>query len=134
MPRRRIRTHYEQLSEFETGRIIGLKDGGWANRRIACHIGRSEVAIRRFWQEWVDNGRFRRHDGFSDEYPFHLCPDDHRRCVWRRPRQRANPTFTIARHTGPQTGVMDWGVISFDRPFWSSLVAHLWHRDTSTTF
>ncbi|GFU19184.1 hypothetical protein TNCV_4397681 [Trichonephila clavipes] len=25
-----IRAHYEQLSEFERGRIIGLKEGGWA--------------------------------------------------------------------------------------------------------
>ncbi|GFX04580.1 hypothetical protein TNCV_901081 [Trichonephila clavipes] len=30
----RIRAHYEQLSEFEGGRIIGLKEAGWANRRI----------------------------------------------------------------------------------------------------
>ncbi|GFU22168.1 hypothetical protein TNCV_2060461 [Trichonephila clavipes] len=30
MPRRRIRAHYEQLSEFERVCIIGLKEGGWA--------------------------------------------------------------------------------------------------------
>ncbi|GFW84280.1 hypothetical protein TNCV_1131491 [Trichonephila clavipes] len=28
MSHRRIRAHYEQLSEFETGHIIGLKEGG----------------------------------------------------------------------------------------------------------
>ncbi|GFS94214.1 hypothetical protein TNCV_3786711 [Trichonephila clavipes] len=43
---RRIRAHYEQLSEFERGRIIGLKEAGWANRRIARHMGRSDAAIR----------------------------------------------------------------------------------------
>ena len=42
MPRRRIRAHYEQLSEFAKGRIIGLKEAGWANRRIARHLGRSD--------------------------------------------------------------------------------------------
>ena len=63
MPRRRIRAHYEQLSEFKRGRVIGLKDAGWANWRIARHMGRSDAAIRRCWQEWVDNGRFRRHNG-----------------------------------------------------------------------
>ncbi|GFW21573.1 HTH_Tnp_Tc3_2 domain-containing protein [Trichonephila clavipes] len=63
MPRRRIRAHYEQLSEFERGRIIGLKEEGWANRRIARHMGQSDAAIRRCWQEWVDRGRFKRHDG-----------------------------------------------------------------------
>ncbi|GFY26626.1 hypothetical protein TNCV_2879541 [Trichonephila clavipes] len=29
MPRRRIRARYEQLSEFEKGCIIGLKEAGW---------------------------------------------------------------------------------------------------------
>ncbi|GFW28761.1 HTH_Tnp_Tc3_2 domain-containing protein [Trichonephila clavipes] len=52
----RIQAHYEQLSEFEKGRIIGLKEAGWANQRIAPYMGRSNVAIRRCWQEWV--GRF----------------------------------------------------------------------------
>ncbi|GFV59867.1 HTH_Tnp_Tc3_2 domain-containing protein [Trichonephila clavipes] len=63
MPRRRIRAHYEQLSEFERGRMVRLKEAGWANRRIFRHIGRSDVSIRRCWQEWVDNGRFQRHGG-----------------------------------------------------------------------
>ncbi|GFW56635.1 HTH_Tnp_Tc3_2 domain-containing protein [Trichonephila clavipes] len=26
-------------------------------------MGRSDVTIRRCWQEWVDNGRFQPHDG-----------------------------------------------------------------------
>ncbi|GFT66649.1 hypothetical protein TNCV_4803421 [Trichonephila clavipes] len=40
MPRRRIRAHYEQLSEFEGGRIIGMKNAGSANQRIARQISR----------------------------------------------------------------------------------------------
>ncbi|GFW64811.1 HTH_Tnp_Tc3_2 domain-containing protein [Trichonephila clavipes] len=63
MPRCRIRANYEQLSEFERGRVIGLKEASWANRRIALHMGRSDVAIRRCCQEWVDNDRFQCHDG-----------------------------------------------------------------------
>ena len=51
---------------------------------------------------------------FSDESRFQLCPDDHRRRVWRRTGQRGDPAFTIARHTGPQQGIMVWGAISFD--------------------
>ncbi|GFU75001.1 HTH_Tnp_Tc3_2 domain-containing protein [Trichonephila clavipes] len=62
MPRRRIRAHYEQLSEFERGRIIVLKEAGWIKRRIARHMGRSDVVIRRCCQEWVERGRFQRHD------------------------------------------------------------------------
>ena len=41
--------------------------------------------------------------------------EDHRRRVWRRLGQCAHPAFTIARHTGPQPGVMVWGAISLDR-------------------
>ncbi|GFV46747.1 uncharacterized protein TNCV_1882061 [Trichonephila clavipes] len=53
-----IRAHYEQLSEFERCRIIELKEAGWANQRIARHMDRSDAAIRRCWQEWVENDRF----------------------------------------------------------------------------
>ncbi|GFS61477.1 transposable element Tc1 transposase [Trichonephila clavipes] len=48
---------------------------------------------------------------FSDDSRFHLYPDDHRRCVWRRPGQHPDPAFTIACHTGPQQGVMVWGTL-----------------------
>ncbi|GFU64915.1 hypothetical protein TNCV_785661 [Trichonephila clavipes] len=59
-----------------------------------------------------------------------MCPDNHRRLVWRQPGQRADPAFTIARHTGPQQGVMVWDAISFEAgPLWSSLEAHLQHID-----
>ena len=59
---RRIRTHYEQLSKFRS-RIIGLKEAGWSNRRIARHVCRSDAAIIRCWQEWVDSGRLQWYDG-----------------------------------------------------------------------
>ncbi|GFT31658.1 transposable element Tc1 transposase [Trichonephila clavipes] len=67
---------------------------------------------------------------FSDESHFQLCPDDPRRCVWRRPGQRADPAFTIARHTDPQPGLMVWGAISFDRG--TSLVTSLEHTYSPT--
>ncbi|GFX13754.1 HTH_Tnp_Tc3_2 domain-containing protein [Trichonephila clavipes] len=63
MPHHRIRAHCQQLCEFERGRIIIMKEAGWINRRIARHMGRNDAAIRRCWQEWVDKGRFQRHDG-----------------------------------------------------------------------
>ncbi|GFV36471.1 HTH_Tnp_Tc3_2 domain-containing protein [Trichonephila clavipes] len=63
MPRREIRAHYEQLPEIERSRIIELKEVGLANRRIVRHLGRSDAANRRYWQEWVENGRFQGHDG-----------------------------------------------------------------------
>ncbi|GFV57629.1 transposable element Tc1 transposase [Trichonephila clavipes] len=52
----------------------------------------------------------------SDESHFQLCSDNHRRRAWRRLGQRADPAFTIARHTSHQQQVMVWGAISFDSP------------------
>ncbi|GFT26629.1 transposable element Tcb2 transposase [Trichonephila clavipes] len=36
---------------------------------------------------------------FSDESRLQLCPDDHRRRVWRHPGQRADFSLTVARPT-----------------------------------
>ncbi|GFW12504.1 HTH_Tnp_Tc3_2 domain-containing protein [Trichonephila clavipes] len=137
-------------------------------------MGQGDAAFRICWQEWVDNGRFQRHDGsdrpratgdwenrliwliernlpsyqplrnlpltpahcparlqsclarsgwnhadcgriaFSDESCFRLCSDNHRRHVWRRPGQRADPAFPFAHNTGSQPEVMIRGGISFD--------------------
>ncbi|GFV76703.1 HTH_Tnp_Tc3_2 domain-containing protein [Trichonephila clavipes] len=51
--------------QFVTGRIIGLKEVGWANRIIARYTGRSDAANSREWKEWVGNLRFYRYDGSS---------------------------------------------------------------------
>ncbi|GFV55559.1 hypothetical protein TNCV_2573991 [Trichonephila clavipes] len=51
LPSSSIRANYEQLSEFEGGRIIGLKEADWTNRRIACHTGQNDATIIRGWQE-----------------------------------------------------------------------------------
>ncbi|GFU10168.1 transposable element Tc1 transposase [Trichonephila clavipes] len=68
---------------------------------------------------------------FSDESLFHLCPDDHGKCIWRQPGKRADPAFTIAHYTGTQQEVMVWGAISFEAgSIWSSLEAHLQHIGT----
>ncbi|GFW05444.1 uncharacterized protein TNCV_3359611 [Trichonephila clavipes] len=105
MTRRRIRAHYE--SEFESGRIIGLIE---ADRRIPRPMGRSDASTN----GWTVAD-------FSvliDESRFQVCPDDHRRRVWRRPGQDADPSFTIARHTNPEPGVMVWGVLLWtNEPF-----------------
>ncbi|GFS79855.1 HTH_Tnp_Tc3_2 domain-containing protein [Trichonephila clavipes] len=125
-------------------------------------MGRSDAAIKRCGQKWVDSGRFQRHDGscrpmdtadqedrlitanrakstlvptatlrpitpthfraglqwllarsgwnhadwgrtmFSDDSCFQLCLNDHRRRVWRQPRQHADHAFTITCHIGHQ--------------------------------
>ncbi|GFT13000.1 HTH_38 domain-containing protein [Trichonephila clavipes] len=61
MPLRRNRRQYEQLTDFDRGRIIGLREAGWSNRRIGRHLGRSDMVVARCWQ--LDHRRLYRRGG-----------------------------------------------------------------------
>ncbi|GFU88935.1 transposable element Tc1 transposase [Trichonephila clavipes] len=63
MPLRRNRRQYEQLTDFDRGRIIGLREAGWSNRRTGCHLGRSDMVVARCWQQWITEGRVYRRGG-----------------------------------------------------------------------
>ncbi|GFW50191.1 transposable element Tcb2 transposase [Trichonephila clavipes] len=63
MPLRRNRRQYEQLTDFDRGRIIGLREAGWWNRRIGRHLGRSDMVVARCWQQWITEGRVYRRGG-----------------------------------------------------------------------
>ncbi|PRD31719.1 UNVERIFIED_CONTAM: hypothetical protein NCL1_22757 [Trichonephila clavipes] len=47
MPLRHFQRQYEQLSQFEKGRTIGMMEAGWSARRVARHLGRSDCVVRR---------------------------------------------------------------------------------------
>ncbi|GFX00986.1 HTH_Tnp_Tc3_2 domain-containing protein [Trichonephila clavipes] len=63
MPLRRNRRQYEQLTDFDRGRIRGLREAGWSNRRIGRHLGRSDMVVARCWQQWITEGRVYRRGG-----------------------------------------------------------------------
>ncbi|GFW59296.1 transposable element Tcb2 transposase [Trichonephila clavipes] len=63
MPLRRFRRQYEQLSQFERGRIIGLMGAGWSARRVARHLGHSDCVVRRCWDQWIREMSFTRKPG-----------------------------------------------------------------------
>ncbi|GFV39463.1 HTH_Tnp_Tc3_2 domain-containing protein [Trichonephila clavipes] len=63
MPLRRNRRQYEQLTDFDRGRIISLREAGWSNRRIGRHLGRSDMVFARCWQQWITEGRVYRRGG-----------------------------------------------------------------------
>ncbi|GFX64330.1 uncharacterized protein TNCV_1500541 [Trichonephila clavipes] len=52
-----------QLTDFDRGRIIGLREAGWSNRRIGRHLGRSDMVVARCWQQWITEGRVYRRGG-----------------------------------------------------------------------
>ncbi|GFX44493.1 hypothetical protein TNCV_4713191 [Trichonephila clavipes] len=45
----RFRRQYEQLSQFNKERILGIMEAGWTARRVALQLGRSDFVVRRCW-------------------------------------------------------------------------------------
>ncbi|GFW77840.1 uncharacterized protein TNCV_3404131 [Trichonephila clavipes] len=60
---RRFRRQYEQLSQFERGRIIGMMEAEWSARRVACQLGRSDCVERKCWDQWIRELSFTRRPG-----------------------------------------------------------------------
>ncbi|GFV35533.1 transposable element Tcb2 transposase [Trichonephila clavipes] len=63
MPLRRFRRQYEQLSQFERGRIIGMMEAGWSARRVVRQLARSNCVVRRYWDQWIREMSFTQRPG-----------------------------------------------------------------------
>ncbi|GFU20052.1 transposable element Tcb2 transposase [Trichonephila clavipes] len=63
MPLRHFRRQYEQLSQFERGRIISMMEVGWSARLVALQISHSDRVVRRCWDQWIREESFTRRPG-----------------------------------------------------------------------
>ncbi|GBO44793.1 hypothetical protein AVEN_161503-1 [Araneus ventricosus] len=59
MPLRRRRSHYQQLTEFDRCRVVGLREGGFSFRDIAERFGRNVSTGHDCWQQWSRDGQLR---------------------------------------------------------------------------
>ncbi|KFM57645.1 Mariner Mos1 transposase, partial [Stegodyphus mimosarum] len=119
MPRRRIRAHYEQLSEFERGRIIiGLKEADWVNRKIACHKNRK---LRLSFEKSMINTpeKHRNNVLFADESKFNIFGSDGRITVRRRKNEELHSKNLVGtvKHSGG--GVLVLGCRAASGLVWS---------------
>ncbi|GFU77589.1 transposable element Tcb2 transposase [Trichonephila clavipes] len=141
MPLRRFRRQYEQLSQFERGRIIGRHPGTQVahllgalvfsrtiRRRLAEEHLRSRGPLRvlllttthrRLRLDWCRiQGNCTAAEWnkvvYNDKSRFNLSIDDNRVRVWRPRGERLNPAFALQRHTSPTTGVMVWGAFAYN--------------------
>ncbi|GBL86003.1 hypothetical protein AVEN_89064-1 [Araneus ventricosus] len=65
MPLRRRRKHYQQLTKFERGRVVGLREGGFSFSDIAEKCGRNVSTVYHYWQQWSREGNTSRRQGFG---------------------------------------------------------------------
>ncbi|GFU00682.1 uncharacterized protein TNCV_4818461 [Trichonephila clavipes] len=63
MPLRRFRRQYEQMSQFERGRIISMMEVGRSARRVTRQLGHSGCVERRFWDQEIREMSFTRRPG-----------------------------------------------------------------------
>ncbi|GFX46369.1 transposable element Tc1 transposase [Trichonephila clavipes] len=63
MPRRRKGAKFEQISEFERGRIVGLREDGLSYRAVAARVQRNSSTIMRVSKQWTGEGRTARKSG-----------------------------------------------------------------------
>ncbi|GFY22842.1 transposable element Tc1 transposase [Trichonephila clavipes] len=63
MPRRRKGAKYEQISEFELGRIVGLREAGLSYRAVPARVQRNSSTIMRVSKQRTDEGRTARKSG-----------------------------------------------------------------------
>ena len=60
MPRRRERAQYQQVSAFERGRMVCLREAGLSYRGIATYTGYAATTVMRVWNKWREEGRTQR--------------------------------------------------------------------------
>jgi IS30 family transposase len=63
MPRVRRNQHYNQLTPFEGGRIVGMHDTGLSLRETARRLSRSDSTIIPAWRAWSNEGSEMRRKG-----------------------------------------------------------------------
>ncbi|GFT62858.1 uncharacterized protein TNCV_1606841 [Trichonephila clavipes] len=86
MPPRRNKEKFQQLTEFERGRIIGLREGGFLlYHAIGARVQRNSSTLMRVWNQWTDehrttrktgSGRRKVTSGRDDRHLLHMTVND----------------------------------------------------------
>ncbi|GFV57903.1 transposable element Tcb1 transposase [Trichonephila clavipes] len=171
MSRRKQRSAFDQVSEFDRGRIVAYRDCGLSFREIGSRVGRNQTTVMRICDHWMQEGKTDRrgrshppqcttsredrqtvcmaHSGvsarrplldlhltqnhtrlrrqwcderrmwvaewnevvFTDESPICLQHHDGRILVWRHRGERMLNSCVLHLHTGPASGIIEWGVL-----------------------
>ncbi|GFV67657.1 transposable element Tcb1 transposase [Trichonephila clavipes] len=72
MSRRKQRLAFNQVSEFDRGRIAAYRDYGLSFRKIGSHVGRYQTTVMRICYRWMQEGKTdRRVDRIHLSAPLH---------------------------------------------------------------
>ncbi|GFW81140.1 transposable element Tcb1 transposase [Trichonephila clavipes] len=128
MSRRKQRSAFDQVSEFDKRRIVAYRDCGLSFREIGSRLSglsarRPLLGIpltqnhRRLHRQSCDERRMRAAEFnevvFTDELRICLQHHDGQIRVWGHRGERMMNSCVMHRHTGPAPGIMAWGGIGY---------------------
>ncbi|GFX12772.1 transposable element Tc1 transposase [Trichonephila clavipes] len=85
MPPRRNKEKFQQLTEFERRRIIGLREGGCSYCAIRARVQRRSSTVMQVWKQWTDkhqttrkngSGRQKMKSARDDRHLLHMTQND----------------------------------------------------------
>ncbi|GFU29002.1 transposable element Tcb1 transposase [Trichonephila clavipes] len=56
MSRRKQRSAFDQVSQFDRGRIVAYRDCGLSFREIGSRVGRNQTTVMRICDRWMQEG------------------------------------------------------------------------------
>ncbi|GFT59248.1 transposable element Tcb1 transposase [Trichonephila clavipes] len=56
MSRRKQRSAFDQVSEFDRGRTVAYRDCGLSFREIGSRVGRNQTTVMRICDRWIQEG------------------------------------------------------------------------------
>ncbi|GFV85819.1 transposable element Tcb1 transposase [Trichonephila clavipes] len=96
MSRRKHRSAFDQVSEFDRGRIVAYRDCGLSFRKIGSRFGRNQRTVMRIWDRWIQEGTTNRR-GRSHPPQFTTSRED-RQIVHMAVTDRSVTSRTVAQH------------------------------------
>ncbi|GFX47621.1 transposable element Tcb1 transposase [Trichonephila clavipes] len=96
MFRRKRRSAFDQVSEFDGGRIVAYRDCGLSFREIGSRVGRNQTNIMRICDHWMQEGTTDRR-GRSHPSQCTTSPED-RQIVCMTVADRSVTSRTVAQH------------------------------------
>ncbi|GFW80940.1 transposable element Tcb1 transposase [Trichonephila clavipes] len=96
MSRRKQRSAFDQVSEFDRGRIVAYRDCGLSFREIGSRVGRNQTNVMRICDRWMQEGTTDRRDRYHP--PLCTISREDRQIVRIAVTDRSITSRTIAQH------------------------------------
>ncbi|GFT77475.1 transposable element Tcb1 transposase [Trichonephila clavipes] len=96
MPRKKQRSDFDQVFEFDRGRTVAYRDCGLSFREIGSRVERNQTTVIRMWNRWMPEGTM---DRRGRSHP-PQCTTSHedRQIVRMAVRDRSVISRTVAQH------------------------------------